>query len=260
MQGLNPDLDPDLLARVEDAAINASAAPLQRWVDGWLVRYAAGKAKRARCVNPVADGQRPLETRLADCERLFAAARLPLIVRITPFARPAGLDGWLAARGMVRCDDTRTMVAASIGDPARAWPSGLRLDPADAGTYAEAVGALRGSSPEQRAAHAQRLALSPVPYSGWLLRRGETPLAGAQVAIDGDLVGLYDVFTAPAARSQGLASALCAELLARARVAGARAAYLQVDADNAPARRVYGRLGFVDAYAYHYRVAAGVQA
>jgi ribosomal protein S18 acetylase RimI-like enzyme len=30
-------------------------------------------------------------------------------------------------------------------------------------------------------------------------------------------------------------------------------AYLQVDAANDPARAVYRRLGFVDAYPYHYR-------
>ena len=33
----------------------------------------------------------------------------------------------------------------------------------------------------------------------------------------------------------------------------ARVGYLQVDADNLPARAIYHHLGFADAYAYHYR-------
>ena len=39
-----------LLSRIEDAGINASAPPQQRWLDGWLLRFSPGKAKRARCI------------------------------------------------------------------------------------------------------------------------------------------------------------------------------------------------------------------
>ncbi|HVK31995.1 MAG TPA: hypothetical protein VM845_05770, partial [Burkholderiaceae bacterium] len=58
--GLNPAFDAALLQRVEDAGLNASAPPQQLWLDGWLVRFSPGKAKRARCVNAVAVGLRPL--------------------------------------------------------------------------------------------------------------------------------------------------------------------------------------------------------
>jgi GNAT superfamily N-acetyltransferase len=78
-------------------------------------------------------------------------------------------------------------------------------------------------------------------------------LACGQFAREADLVGLYDIFTAPLARGQGLATALCARLLAQANHQGARTAYLQVDAANGAARQVYTRLGFQDAYSYHYR-------
>jgi ribosomal protein S18 acetylase RimI-like enzyme len=61
------------------------------------------------------------------------------------------------------------------------------------------------------------------------------------------------VFTEPEARGQGLSRQLCTKLLGLARERGARIGYLQVDASNAAARAVYRRLGFADAYAYHYR-------
>lgn len=99
--------------------------------------------------------------------------------------------------------------------------------------------------------------LAPVPFEGWALRRDDDGrvLACGQFAIEADLVGLYDVYTAEEARGRGLASRLCRELLSCASARGARVGYLQVDGDNPAARHVYWRLGFVDAYGYHYRVA-----
>lgn len=253
---MNPFQLPDsLLSRIEDAGINASAPPQQRWVDGWLLRYSPGKAKRARCVQAVADGRLPLDQRLALCQSVFDAAGLPAVVRITPFSRPAGLDQALAALGWNRQDDTRVMVLPTCLAEAEPLPADLLWQPLDGAAYAEVVGALRGSPAVQRDAHAQRLALSPVPYQGWVLRRPDDGqvLACGQTAAEADMVGLYDIFTHPQARGRGLARQLCSRLLAQAHAAGARVAYLQVDADNHPARAIYRRLGFADAYAYHYR-------
>jgi ribosomal protein S18 acetylase RimI-like enzyme len=73
------------------------------------------------------------------------------------------------------------------------------------------------------------------------------------MALEDDLVGLYDIHTAPAYRRQGFGFALCEHLLQKAHEVGAREAYLQVDADNEDARQLYGRLEFADGYAYHYR-------
>ena len=81
--GLAPSFSPPLLARVEDAGLNASAPPQQRWLDGWLVRFSPGKAKRARCINAVAAGRLPLPDKLALAAPVFAEAELPMLVRIT---------------------------------------------------------------------------------------------------------------------------------------------------------------------------------
>ena len=277
---LAPHIDLGLLRRVEDSSLNASAPTQQRWLDGWLVRYCPGKAKRARCINAVAPGVRTPQAKLAECVAVFQEAGLPLVLRITPFTQPAGLDAELARQGWPMFDDTRVMVLTEMEGWEREAGQMYQTGPAErtirttraaemtpaglppgwsetsegALAYARAVGALRGSSALEIESHAQRLQWSPVPYTGLVWRDGAGAVqACGQFAREGDLVGLYDVFTAPAARGRGLSRALCARLLLRARDEGARTAYLQVDAANAPARKVYTRLGFRDAYTYHYR-------
>ena len=254
MNGLNPDFDVSLLSRIEDAGLNASAPPQQRWLDGWLLRLSPGKAKRARCVNAVAPGRQPLEDKIAACERAFTDAKLPMIVRITPFSVPADLDAMLERRGLNRFDDTFVMVLPGVDSlPSVSLPAGATFQSVALEPFAQRVGALRGSPLAQRQAHAERLANSPVPFFAWELRRDGDTLACGQYALEDDVVGLYDVFTAPAARGQGLAGLLCTRLLADAARHGARHAYLQVEADNHAARSVYRKLGFAEGYAYHYR-------
>ncbi len=248
-----------LLSRVEDAGLNASAPPQQRWLDGWLVRFCAGKAKRARCINALAVGQLPVPAKLALCQQLFNEMRLPLIVRVTPMTQPHNLDAVLDAAGLRAFDDTRVMVHADLPRlSAEPLADGVSLQRVGHTAFAHTVGQLRGSPLAQQQAHAQRLELSPVPFEGWVLRRiaDSAVLACGQTASESDMVGLYDVFTASAARNQGWARKLCVELLCRARQKGARTGYLQVDASNLAARSVYFRLGFLDGYAYHYRTAA----
>jgi GNAT superfamily N-acetyltransferase len=252
---LNPAFAPELLWRVEDAGLNAAAPPQQRWMDGWLLRLSPGKAKRARCINAVAAGRLPLDQRLALARAVFAEAGLPMLVRITPFTQPADLDAWLAAQGFGVLDDTRVMVLPSLASlcTPSPLPTGYRVEATVPPAFAEWVGALRGSPAVQRAAHAERLSSSPVPYKGFVLMREGEPVACAQYALEGELAGLYDVFTAPHARGVGLARLLCQAVLAHAAADGARVAYLQVENDNAPARAIYRRVGFADAYAYWYR-------
>jgi GNAT superfamily N-acetyltransferase len=249
------DLPVGLLSRIEDAGLNASAPPQQRWVDGWLVRFSPGKAQRARCINALAPGCLSLSEKLAYCQALYRTAGLRLLFRITPFSQPTGLDDWLAQRGYQRFEDTRVMVCAGLPRyPQEPSPQDTRFDSVDSEAYAHIIGEFNGTSPAGRQAHAERLRHSPVPYQGKVLRAvsGQV-LACAQIALESDLVGLYDVFTAPSVRGAGLSRRLCAHLLSEAQAQGARAAYLQVGAANQAARAVYRWLGFADGYAYHYR-------
>jgi ribosomal protein S18 acetylase RimI-like enzyme len=181
-------------------------------------------------------------------------------VRITPFSQPPGLDRHLADLGMVRIDDTRVMVLAALdaltAEGADALDAGA-IEAADPETFADWVGRARGSSASERSAHAERIGKPAVPHHAVLAKdeRGDVVAAGLAV-VEGDVAGLYDVFTAETARGRGHAERVCRHLLAGAATQGATVGYLQVDAANEVARRIYFRLGFADGYSYHYRTPA----
>lgn len=177
--------DSTLLSRIEDAGINASAPPQQRWVDGWLVRFSPGKAKRARCINPLATGRMPVEKKLEICERLYDSVGLELMVRLTPFAQPVGIDAELARLGFAAHEETCVMVSNEVGGrPAPTLPRGYRIESLSHRVLAETVGLFRGTPLAQREAHAERLQESPVPFSAFaVFDRHGVAVACGQYAI-----------------------------------------------------------------------------
>lgn len=250
-----------LAQRAEAAGLNASAPPQQGEIAGWSIRLSPGKAKRSRCINALSEGHLPLDDLLARCQASFDAAGLPLIVRLTPFSQPANLDDLLAAKGWPAFDAADVMVQADLqafATPAH-LPEGQVLLAVDAARYAAAVGALRGSSERAIAAHAERLNASSVPYQGFFLQNAAGQLlACGQIAQEGAITGLYDIFTPQEYRGMGYGKNLCTALLQQAVSQGVREAYLQVGSDNEAAQRLYRRLGFQFAYRYHYRSPHGV--
>ena len=256
---MTPGIDLTLLSRIEDAGLNASAPWQQRWLDGWLVRFAPDKARRARCVNAVARGRLSTAAKLEICAALYEAAGLPLCMRMTPFSQPPDLEDELDRLGWAAVDETQVMVSTCIHEKrlGTSHPAGARLSAVSPTKFAEAIGDLQGTPAAQRAAHADRLLHCPVACESFVLAAEDgTTVACGQLMIEGAIAGLYGVHTAASWRGRGLASSLCDSLLARAADRAASVAYLQVEVANEGARRLYRRLGFIDAYRYHYRMAA----
>jgi hypothetical protein len=110
------------------------------------------------------------------CRPPYAAAHLPLFVRMTPFSEPATLDVRLQALGMKARDDTRVMVRPSLDDfTAPVLPPGYRLERLTHRAFAELVGGFRGFVLAHRQAHAERLQESPVALSRLCAARPRMP-------------------------------------------------------------------------------------
>lgn len=249
-----PNAAPFDLVRIEESGLNVLQSQRQLFYDGWLLRLSPGVAKRGRSVNPHFGSSLPLERKLAYCENVYARHALPTLYRITPWSRPGGLDAALGARGYESFGETLVQAAALDRPPALPeHDAAVVVEAPDASEFVEAVGDLRASTPLQREAHRERMQNSPLGKRHAVVRESGRVVCTAQVAVEDDLVGVFDVVTAPDARRRGYATLACASLLSWAWQHGAQVAYLQVTADNAPAIASYRKFGFATVYTYHYR-------
>jgi len=244
--------DFDLL-RVEEAGLNALQTQRQLFYDGWLLRVSPGKARRARSVNAHFGSTLPVDAKIEFCERFYARHELPTLFRITPFRKPVDLEAVLERHGYVAFDTTLVQWSALARPPDVPGDRGIELAAPPIPEFVDQVGAMRGSTAAQNAAHLERLSQTPLPILALVARIGGRVVGAGQIALEGELAGVYDLITEAACQRRGIATAIVNDLLLWAWNHGATRAYLQVDSGNAPALGVYRKFGFETAYTYHYR-------
>lgn len=238
--------------RFEAAGFRAWPAAAVHYDGTWVIRLTAGHpAKRLNSVNPLDPGDvGHLAERIARAGRRFEAYGRPLTFRISPLSG-AALSAHLDAEGWSRFDESLVMRL-----PLAQAPVDDAIDQIPLKDISRFVGA---SLKVHDADPALRPGLSEIigaiqPEAGlFALERGEEALATLICVHDGDLAGLFEVATDKAVRKQGHGRQLILSALKWARLRGAREAWLQVEAANAPAVALYRSLGFEDAYHYHYR-------
>lgn len=182
----------------------------------------------------------------------YRAAGLPPTVKLTR-ASLDGLDGHLAGAGWTRAAETLVLTR---GVRATA-PGTVAVAPGPSGDWLDAFTALAGYDGRRRTALRALLGDIRHPLGQVVVRVGGDVAAVGMAVADGAHAGIFDVVTHPDHRGRGLAGRVVAALLGWSGRRGARTAYLQVTDDNAPARRLYARLGFAGRYRYWYRTAPG---
>ena len=242
------------LRRLEEIGLNASGPANPRLFDGWLLGFQHGKSKRARSVNPFFASTLPLPMKLEACRRLYDAAGLPCIVRMTPFAQPSELDDWLITQGYERFDDTLVMVRPlQETPPAVDRRRAPRLTELDLFEWNVETQGVRDLSDDQVRRLLDRQQLLGLDGCGLVLAEHGKPIAWGATLVEDGWAGIYTVETAPLHRRAGHARRIVTTLLDWAHRKHAAAAYLQVTAENRAAVPLYESLGFTEAYRYWYR-------
>ncbi len=238
-------IDPAIL---EPLADDAWPARERKRLGGWRLNASSGYSMRINACWPLAAPDRDVEAAIDAVEAWYAARGLPPRFKLTDgVLAPADLAGQLAARGYREGKDTLVMVGATDGegDPL------VRLSFSADETF-ETVFTASAGDPEDGRERIEALGRMPPPACFARLDVDGAPAAIGVAALGGGFAGVFGMRTVPAHRRKGLAQRVLLTLLSEARRQGVERAWLQVEADNAPAIALYAAEGFQPAYCYRY--------
>lgn len=233
---------------LEEVGARTWPAAETEWLGGWYLSMDRGLTRRANSVLPLdlADGA-VLTDSIDAVEDRYRERGLAPCFKMTRAARPDTLDAALDHRGYRAEGHSLVLSTTDIAGDAAPHPSvdlssEMTPDWLES-TWPDRMGDERWSGIVTRIGAPRAFALARVEGRA---------AGGALAAVDQGWACITAVHTLPAFRRQGVGRALLDTLLAWAR-GRASAAFLQVEADNEPAVRLYGSAGFRPAYRYHYR-------
>jgi len=172
---------------------------------------------------------------------------------MTSFAQPPTLDEALERDGYERFERSLCM-SVSLHQPPPPARDDLRFERPHLDRWIELVAEMRGLTPERRQAERDRLFEGTLPGFAVVAWLGKEVVGCGLVMVEDDYGGIFDMATLASRRGEGIGLATCTQLMRIARQHGADRAWLSVVADNAPALRLYEKLGFAPVYDYWYRI------
>ena len=236
----------------EELSMNAHPALQTQLYDGWVLRFANGYTYRANSVNPIYPSEMPIEDKIKYCNELYQTQGLSTVYKLTPLSLPI-LDEILAAKGYEKVTPTNVMTK-TLTAPETFESKTIITEKIDS-DWQENYFRLNGFSDDSKMQTAKMIQgnIQNKTFCASIFDNGTTVACGLCV-VERGYAGLFDITVDSNYRRQGLGFDICSSLLSHAAKFGAKSAYLQVVADNAPAVALYNKLGFNNCYQYCYRV------
>lgn len=234
---------------IELATIRTWPAAVTEERNGWYYLASGGVTGRVNAVWPLAWTGDDLNVAIADAEAWYAARNLPTRFKLTDGAiAPAQLPRTLAQRGYAPVSPTLIMIAPIAP---RVMPTDVLLTSAMPQAFDAVIRETSATDSEYDERHSIAVR-APKPAVFATLVRDNRVAAIGMTASAGDLAGVFLMRTAQHARRQGLARQILNALLARAHDWRAHTAFLQVEANNDAAIRLYESEGFTPLATYRF--------
>ena len=267
---------------LEALTLTTCPAEAETMIGSWVLRSSKSNVMRANTITVFGDDaldETAFSQRLIACKNWYASHAKEIRYRISSHASAMAVDRALAAHGYHQYDATLVMQIVELPSVnLTAFTTTWKPVAIDVGTATQWRMTTRGEAAEVAAREAsaareygcdtvlsdtQKWLERIVESNGTRLARhthacaifdAQQNLIASGVARTCDVhVGLFNIYTAPSHRGQGCGKAITQALLAWAQQQGATTAFLQVEAHNAEAVRLYARFEFGAVYRYHYR-------
>nr|WP_127530703.1 GNAT family N-acetyltransferase [Paenibacillus kobensis] len=225
--------------------------------DSWVLRFAEGYSKRANSIVPLyaADTGIQLDEAIAGCETLYRSQGLRSAFKMSPIAQPSELDEMLESQGYRLVDRCSVQTLALTADLKKPQLRHIVVFPLVTEEWLEHYCRLSRASLDQKGTMFRMLSNIRTQSGFFLLHDDdETVVACGIGVIVRNYIGLWDIVTDSNYRQRGFGEQLVLHLLNWGRDNGATDSFLVVVASNAPARKLYAKLGFEHVYEHWYRV------
>ena len=241
---------------LEEIGANGHVALNVLQYDGWLLRFSNGYTSRANSVSVLYSSTKPVEEKIAYCEKCYASQGLPTIFKVTD--QDQELSDRLLKRGYEVVTPSDVMEAA-------AWDAASESACLENAGQARCVFssepskwlpyyfAFENITDETKKNTFQKMLSKVMIDTAYaiLYFEGE-PVACASIAVERGYALLHNVIVTSAMRGKGLGEALCRAMISKAKEMGAEHVFLQVVQTNQVAMNLYKKLGFQKDYTYWY--------
>ncbi|CAN5671984.1 GNAT family N-acetyltransferase [soil metagenome] len=235
---------------IERATLAAVAPEEVLEIDGWLIGLDPGSIRRAASAVPLSHDLPADSAVLDQIEAAYAERGLTPAFRIADGSGLEEVRAELARRGYAFEQPTlvKTAVASAVTAVTDLSPAEIAERPDDAWA---AVFLGEGFDPVDGAYRVKALSRSPGARFG-MVRDGDKTIAVGCGSFGHGWASFHGMRTDLSRRGEGLAGRVLAGLAGEAMSRGIERAFLQVEEKNAPARSLYRRAGFTQAWRYFY--------
>lgn len=245
----------NLIRSIEELSINALPSLYTQLYDGWVLRLSDGLTRRANSINPLYTGSLPLDEKITYCEDLFRRRDRAPVFKMTPVTKPTLIDA-LTAHGY-KLDAGTSLQTLRLGssDGWIAFKSDLfKMTFTNRVTTAWIDDQIAFHEPGERARLTTRAAYELIiPHAAYFrLAFDGVPVAASLGVIERGWMGLYGIVVDEKMRGRGIGTELVRRMLGYGAAFNVTHAYLQVFTSNAPAIRLYNKIGFEEVYQYRY--------